>query len=75
MPKYCVQVLCNVRGSPEKQWVPVGPAGGPLYQFDTEEAAEKVMRMCYPDQVAFGEGKVRVQPIPEGVSCPRHSSS
>ena len=64
MPKFVVQVRIKDQNG-GVDWLPVHPSHHPNepYMFETEEAAEKMMRMCYPDEVAFGTGKVRVHKL------------
>lgn len=42
-------------------WQSVHPLDGEPYEYKTREEAESVLRMCYPDQVAWGDNKVRVK--------------
>ena len=53
--KYVMQIK-----TPEG-WQSVHPLDGEPYAYKTREEAESVLRMCYPDQVAWGDNKVRVK--------------
>lgn len=48
----------------------IGPAGEPRYEYDTREEAERMLRICYPDQLRLDRldgtpgARVRVVEVP-----------
>lgn len=62
MPKFVVQVKYKDKDG-GVEWMSVHPTNAPPYEFETEEEAEKMMRMCYPDEISFGTGRVRIQKL------------
>lgn len=64
MPKFVVQVKYK-DGNGGVEWMSVHPTNAPPYEFESEEEAQKMMRMCYPDEVSFGTGLVRVHALEE----------
>lgn len=64
--KFRMQVLVN------GAWSFVRPAGGEPYEYDTEDEAQKMLRICYPDQLREDRlagtpgAQVRVLALPAG---------
>ena len=54
-------------GTEEKpNWKSVSKEGSPPYEFDSEESAERMLEICYPDQVMedrLDDKEVRVRVI------------
>jgi hypothetical protein len=61
--KYQIQVYIWKNG--EGDWKSIHPTGGEPYEYTNKDEAMRMLRMCYPDQVSFGElGKtVRVKEL------------
>jgi hypothetical protein len=45
--KWRIEVEVKVGG--EKVWKPVSPTNGPPYEYDDENEAYRMMKMCYGD--------------------------
>lgn len=50
MKSFYIQVLCDCAYSESREWRSVRPTNGAPYSYSTREEAERVMRMCYPDE-------------------------
>jgi len=44
------QFQINVGHKDPPNWVSVGPTGKEPYNYDTEEEAQYMLELCYPDQ-------------------------
>ena len=53
--KYRLQVLGG------EGWSDVHPTGGAPYEYDTKQEAERMLMMCYPDQVKGFDGRITVR--------------
>jgi hypothetical protein len=50
------------------EWQDVRPVGALVgYRFLTREAAERMARICFPEQMYFDTGQVRVTEVPTTV--------
>lgn len=48
---YQMQVLAKVTLNGEEEWRSIRPSGGKPYVYETREEAERMLRICYPNEV------------------------
>lgn len=57
---YHIEVECSAaHGTAKPDWRAVRPTRGDPYRYDTQEAAEHDMHLCYPNLVLAEQVRVR----------------
>ena len=61
--KYTMQVRGLCKETDTYGWHDIRSSEGKIYYYDTWDEADKMLRLCYPDQCLFGDRtRVRVNP-------------